>query len=214
MQEESQEQEIHHGFTCDVCGVSPIKGVRFHSLSQRNYDICSNCEKHHHTEHPMIRFRKNSHRGLAHGHDWNKLQKIMQRNDGVRRTTSGPNPVADVINFFTSGLSNGFARQANTENRCGAFQRRNTNGFATPNTATPANNVAAPAPRANLCHIRPRAEAPVETQASVPRHARFEEFRKVFTTAIPQDLDAFLHKNVGKMDENALYNLACSMFLN
>lgn len=36
----------------------------------------------------------------------------------------------------------------------------------------------------------------------------------MFTTANPDELNAFLVQNAGTKNENELYNLACSMFLN
>jgi hypothetical protein len=220
--EEEENQEVHIGFSCDGCGVNPIKGVRFHSMVQRNFDLCSNCEKTTHHEHPMIRFRKNTHRGLAHGRDWEKLNKIMNRNETSRQTFIS-HPMqrgADVIKFFTNGIANGFSRNPSN---C-PFQRSNRwEKCVAPSQANtcPAKNVETPVEtpkteevrRPGLCHIRTRVfgeTAPVQ----VPRHGRFEEFRKVFTTANPEELDAFLHKNAGLKSENELYNLACTMFLN
>lgn len=35
--------ETHHNIQCDVCGVYPIKGIRFKSKEKANYDLCSLC---------------------------------------------------------------------------------------------------------------------------------------------------------------------------
>lgn len=228
-QEVKEDEVVHIGFSCDVCGVNPIKGVRFHSMIQRNYDLCAKCEKTNHTDHPMIRFRKNTHRGLAHGNDWHKLNKIMLRNDNNSNTFTG-NPHhargLDVIKFFTNGIANGFGRE--NGNRTCPFRRENrwatcgqpTTEAQTQNTTPQQNEQTAPteAPRTRpgLCHIRTRVQPTesVSTPLATARHQRFEEFRKVFTTANPEELNAFLNKNVGVKSENELYNLACAMFLN
>lgn len=136
--EAKEDDTVHIGFSCDGCGANPIRGVRFHSMIQRNYDLCAKCEKTNHTEHPMIRFRKNTHRGLAHGHDWHKLNKIMLRNETQARTTLGSGPInphhargLDVIKFFTNGIANGFGNNSGNcpfrrENRWATCQPANT----------------------------------------------------------------------------------------
>lgn len=220
--EVKEDDVIHIGFSCDVCGVNPIRGVRFHSMIQRNYDLCAKCEKTNHTDHPMIRFRKNTHRGLAHGQDWHKLNKIMLRNETQART--GPAHHArgiDVINFFANGIANGFGRNNGNcpfrrENRwatCGQPTNTQTQNATQEPQAQTTTQAEAPR-RHGLCHIRTRAQPTEITPPSVARHARFEEFRKVFTTANPDELNAFLIQNAGIKNENELYNLACSMFLN
>lgn len=230
--EVKEDDTVHIGFSCDICGVNPIKGVRFHSMIQRNFDLCAKCEKTNHTEHPMIRFRKNTHRGLAHGKDWNKLNKIMLRNETQARTSIGSGPSnphhargLDVIKFFTNGIANGFG-QMNANGNC-PFRRENRwSTCGQPNdTQTQAETTVqqptqettqteAPRTRPGLCHIRSRVQTTESTPTPVARHARFEEFRKVFTTANPEQLNAFLNQNAGLKNENELYNLACTMFLN
>jgi hypothetical protein len=34
---------LHHGIICDGCGVNPIAGPRFKSLSREDYDLCEEC---------------------------------------------------------------------------------------------------------------------------------------------------------------------------
>jgi len=83
-------ETIHYGFTCDGCRVCPIVGIRYNSLIQKNYDLCENCESKMHEEHPMIRFRQNTHRGLANGKAWSELHQIMNRKKNpVRRNRPG-----------------------------------------------------------------------------------------------------------------------------
>jgi len=114
--EEETCSTLHHGFTCDGCGMNPIKGIRFHSLAQRNYDLCQNCEKKMHHEHPMVRFRTDSHRSFAHGRGWNTVNKIMTNHGANLFNRQKPNCRArnahvanphNLVNFFTNGIFGG-----------------------------------------------------------------------------------------------------------
>lgn len=244
--EEDSCKTVHHGITCDGCGVHPIVGVRFHSLFQQNFDLCSKCEKTVHTDHPMIRFRNNSHKHLAFGNGWQKMNKIMTNNGSTAmeygRCTRNAQPQVvnpeNVIEFFTNGVFNPARRNCS---RVGmtigdhikqaaqkveshlkkVSEEIKTN--QTPVNETPAPINVTPAPvnetprgRVNLCHIRSRVPVQVETPAPVPtvqRHARFEEFKKVFTNANPDELDEFLKSNDSLNNDNELYNNAISLFL-
>merc|ERR1719265_2860279 len=42
---------IHHGVTCDQCGVCPITGPRYKSLIIPDYDLCGNCYAQHQEAH-------------------------------------------------------------------------------------------------------------------------------------------------------------------
>ena len=35
---------IHHGVTCDGCGMYPILGLRFKCSTCPDFDFCENCE--------------------------------------------------------------------------------------------------------------------------------------------------------------------------
>lgn len=37
---------VHGAFTCDGCGMEPIRGTRYHCTVCSNYDLCSNCKNH------------------------------------------------------------------------------------------------------------------------------------------------------------------------
>eukprot|EP00834_Sanchytrium_tribonematis_P007943 NODE_811_length_3740_cov_1.483251.p3 type:complete len:238 gc:universal NODE_811_length_3740_cov_1.483251:3672-2959(-) len=41
-----KESIIHRGITCNSCGQSPVKGIRFKCLNCEDYDTCSNCLQH------------------------------------------------------------------------------------------------------------------------------------------------------------------------
>lgn len=242
--EEDKCDTVHTGFSCDGCGINPIKGVRFHSLVKQNFDLCAKCEKKMHQEHPMIRFRKNTHRGLAHGRGWTKMNKIVTnhgnglfnvsgrctRNNRRQQHVVKPE---DVMNFFTNGIFGGAKRG------CGVAGK--TLGDHIKQAAKDVKKVAKDIKkemkkdveekkeqkkrgRANLCHVRTRPVAtasctvtvgdqPVEAP-KVERHPRFNEFSKVFTNAVPDELDAFLKKNKDLKDDNELYNKAIGLFLN
>lgn len=41
---ESEEEIVHTGVTCDECGMSPIVGIRYKCAVRENYDLCEHCE--------------------------------------------------------------------------------------------------------------------------------------------------------------------------
>jgi len=41
---EVHEPGVHHGVICDVCGVNPIRTVRYKCTVCENYDMCADCE--------------------------------------------------------------------------------------------------------------------------------------------------------------------------
>jgi len=50
-----------HKYSCDSCGVLPIIGARYHCIICDDYDLCENCEKTQHKEHPLIKFNCSGH---------------------------------------------------------------------------------------------------------------------------------------------------------
>jgi len=47
---------VHHGVTCDGCGVSPIQGIRWKCSVCPDYDLCEKCNKEGiHKEHPFAK---------------------------------------------------------------------------------------------------------------------------------------------------------------
>ena len=72
---------VHHNFTCDGCGMTPIVGVRYHSLHTRDFDLCERCERVLHHNHPMIRFRENSHRGFSGTRGWQTVQSVLKKHE-------------------------------------------------------------------------------------------------------------------------------------
>mmetsp|Transcript_10101 Transcript_10101/g.9052 ORF Transcript_10101/g.9052 Transcript_10101/m.9052 type:complete len:529 (-) Transcript_10101:103-1689(-) len=50
-----ENQSIHRGVTCDECGLSPIKGIRYKCVVRENYDICEHCEKSKQQMYPLIK---------------------------------------------------------------------------------------------------------------------------------------------------------------
>lgn len=56
---EKQNEEIHDGVECDVCGVNPITGIRYKCSVRDDYDICQNCEVADAQPHPMLKIRRN-----------------------------------------------------------------------------------------------------------------------------------------------------------
>jgi hypothetical protein len=63
------EEVVHRHVTCDGCGASPIRGLRFQCSVCDDYDLCASCEGKsvetlsHQTGHPMIRHRVEARRG-------------------------------------------------------------------------------------------------------------------------------------------------------
>lgn len=48
---------IHLGYTCDGCGMAPIKGIRYKCSVRPDYDLCAACEDKLDVPHPMIKIR-------------------------------------------------------------------------------------------------------------------------------------------------------------
>lgn len=222
MEEPAQPKEdevVHTGFTCDGCGVNPIVGPRFHSLHQRNYDLCSKCEKTMHKEHPMVRFRTATHRGFGHSRGWHAVKKIMSKNEGRRthcRAGRQGNPFEAVGKFLSNLGGNGCQAGNNQAGPVGEVFR------AIRNTVQQAQGGRRGRHR-NLCHIRVRdqpAPAPAQeqptpqpAQAEAVPHPRFNEFHRVFTNASKKDINDFLYSTDHINDENELYNMAIAKFL-
>ena len=68
--ETSGESNVHQGVTCDMCGVSPIVGVRYKCKTCHNYDLCETCEAKevHPTSHVLMKLRLARGRGTGRGH--------------------------------------------------------------------------------------------------------------------------------------------------
>lgn len=49
---------IHCGVSCDECGITEIKGTRYHCLICKDYDLCEQCERVKGHNHDMIKFVK------------------------------------------------------------------------------------------------------------------------------------------------------------
>merc|ERR1712032_1230494 len=90
-------QAVHHGIICDVCKVSPIKGIRFKSLIKEDYDLCEKCEKTNNVDHPMIRFRKPvAKRAFCLNRHWKKysqpFRNLYQRQEEGGNQSRQTNP--------------------------------------------------------------------------------------------------------------------------
>lgn len=58
MKDETHEQVVHNGVTCDGCGESPIVGVRYKCAVCKNFDYCANCEEKLDHDHPFLKIKK------------------------------------------------------------------------------------------------------------------------------------------------------------
>lgn len=223
-EEVKEEKVVHHGFTCDGCGAHPIVGARFHSLHQKNYDLCSKCEKTMHTEHPMVRFRTATHRGFGHSRGWHAVKKIINKHDDASRNQRNHcragrrgNPIEAVSKFFSNLSGNGCQAGNNQGGPVGEVFR------AIRKTVNDAQSAGRGRRHRNLCHIRVRdtpnaapanpQPAPQQAQAEAVPHPRFNEFSRVFTNASKKDVNDFLYSTDHINDENELYNMAIAKFL-
>ena len=48
---------LHSGVTCDTCGMSPIRGIRYKCATCDNYDLCEKCEHEIGHEHALLKIR-------------------------------------------------------------------------------------------------------------------------------------------------------------
>jgi hypothetical protein len=55
-----QDEVIHKGIKCNICGTENIKGIRYRCLQCQHFNLCSNCEKKniHEADHILIKIRK------------------------------------------------------------------------------------------------------------------------------------------------------------
>ena len=53
-----QNNYIHENYFCNMCGASPIKGIRYHCLECNNFDLCEKCEAIINHEHPLYKIKK------------------------------------------------------------------------------------------------------------------------------------------------------------
>lgn len=59
--EETKEEAnpvLHMNVECDVCGVCPIKGIRYKCSVRQDYDLCEKCEAIGDQKYPMLKIRK------------------------------------------------------------------------------------------------------------------------------------------------------------
>ena len=48
---------IHKNYECDICKMHPIKGIRYHCLECKDYDICEKCEEKFNHQHPLYKVK-------------------------------------------------------------------------------------------------------------------------------------------------------------
>jgi len=65
---EPARRDIHHGVSCDECGMKPIEGVRYKCLRCPNFDLCSKCEEknQHPSDHTLLKLKEHRVHG-GHG---------------------------------------------------------------------------------------------------------------------------------------------------
>jgi hypothetical protein len=56
---------IHEHITCDECGMSPIKGIRYKCTVRNDYDLCSGCEVKKQQPYPVIKIFDPAHHPAA-----------------------------------------------------------------------------------------------------------------------------------------------------
>lgn len=94
-QEESNEpEELHVWVTCDLCGMKPIKGIRYKCSVCPNFDLCENCEaaswKQH--NHPFIKLRQSQFKMFGCRNACNKKNSSSCKNNTNNATTTSNNP--------------------------------------------------------------------------------------------------------------------------
>lgn len=53
----AQAKVVHERIECDLCGVSPIVGIRYMCSVRHDFDVCENCEQTKSHEHPLLKVR-------------------------------------------------------------------------------------------------------------------------------------------------------------
>ena len=48
---------VHENYICDICEESPIKGIRYHCIECKNFDICEKCEATINHPHPLYKIK-------------------------------------------------------------------------------------------------------------------------------------------------------------
>ena len=123
---------IHEHVTCDGCGVSPIRNIRYKCLICHNFDFCENCENKGTHPHAFIKIRHpsqvpkiliTSEDDVQEGFDFNG------NNFNFKDFKTNPAPFIDLANQFLPGLNlnqdkvkdfiGGFKKDKCGQNRCG-----------------------------------------------------------------------------------------------
>ncbi|XP_005106370.1 E3 ubiquitin-protein ligase mind-bomb isoform X2 [Aplysia californica] len=90
--EVSSDGKIHTGIICDVCGMNPIRGIRYKCLDCPNYDLCVSCRvakhhSHHHTA-EIVTPRSPEQRMLDRRRDQAMKLILNARGSSSRRVTT------------------------------------------------------------------------------------------------------------------------------
>jgi len=90
-EEEQSGETIHFGVTCDICGVSPIRGIRYKCAVCPNYDLCEKCEAggQHHVGHALLKINRPMCRRQAGRHHFAGLEEVVARRPCFRRPHEG-----------------------------------------------------------------------------------------------------------------------------
>ena len=92
---------IHHGVSCDGCGVAPIRGLRFKCGSCSDYDLCRTCYRH----------RSNIH-DTEHSFRWVSHQQQSSSNSSNSSNSSTAEEVGEHALFSPSRLGRRLQRRA------------------------------------------------------------------------------------------------------
>ena len=199
-----QEKVAHPGIICDGCGMNPIVGPRYVSLERANYDLCENCVKKMHLEHPMVMLRKPGY-SLNGTAEWKAMKAALNNSKGKSSRQPNSGFMRAVLERGASNQRSGSqSTQGSQGSQGGGFFQTLKQGFQVFEDVL--KDTQGGGESLNLM----RRSAPVVTQGEPSNpHLKLDYYSNIFKNVPRKELNDFLYRNGGNNSEDQL----CIMIL-